>query len=229
MLRLVTNNLPEIPEQIISPVVYYATYDTPISTARFSQLLQEIPGRFREKINRFRRWQDAHANLLGKLLLLHAFKEKHCNATLNDIVYTKYGRPYIINAPDFNISHSGQMVVCAISYNGRIGIDIERCVPISIGDFQKQFSPTEWNNIEQSSPQEPLFYRYWTIKEAILKADGRGISTSLDSLDVTDGATIHFNGQPWYVSSVDHFEHYICHIATDVHHQQYSVRKVSFS
>ncbi|NLR57656.1 4'-phosphopantetheinyl transferase superfamily protein [Chitinophaga polysaccharea] len=217
-----------MPDPIISPAVYYTTYHTPLPTARFSQLLQEIPAHFREKISRFRRWQDAHANLLGKLLLLHALKGNHCNATLNDIVYTKYGRPYIVNAPDFNISHSSEIVVCAINCNGRIGIDLERCTPISISDFRRQFSPAEWTNIEQSTPREALFYKYWTIKEAILKADGRGIFTSLDTLDVTNGPAFLLDGQTWYITPISHFEHYICHIATNMHHQQYTIQKVSF-
>lgn len=224
-----TDSLPPITDLAIFPVIYYTSYTTPFSAARFSQLLAEIPERFREKTGRFRRWQDAHADLLGKHLLLHAFKAHNCKATLNDIAYTKYGRPFVADTPDFNISHSGEMVVCSISPIGRIGIDIEQNAPIAVADFRNQFSPEEWRNIEQANPQEPIFYKYWTIKEAILKADGRGIFQSLDTLHVADSNTIPLDDQQWHITAIGHFEKYICHIATDIPHQQYILRKVSFA
>ncbi len=72
---------------------------------------------------------------------------------------------------DFNISHSNHFVVCAISTNCKIGIDIEQIKPTSLFDFKDRFSEEEWKIILTSDNTYFWFYYYWTAKEAAIKAD----------------------------------------------------------
>jgi 4'-phosphopantetheinyl transferase len=223
-----TNTLFTMSTQQLSPVIYYTYYDMPLPTARFSQLLQKIPEGMREGIGKFRRWEDAHASLFGKLLLLHALAGQNCEHAINDIAYTNFGRPYIPDMPDFSISHSGHLVVCAVNPTGRIGIDVELHAPIQVAEFCNQFSAEEWGNIQKASHPEPVFYKYWTKKEAILKADGKGIYLSLSTLNVAENEVAFLDGREWHVNTVDSFENYSCHFVSDTKQHQHTLRRLDF-
>ncbi len=54
--------------------IYFATYPMPLPTAGFQALLEQLPAYMQRKITQLRRWEDAHASLLGKHLLLKALK-----------------------------------------------------------------------------------------------------------------------------------------------------------
>ena len=83
---------------------------------------------------RYRRWQDKQAYLLGKLLLAkHLANSGYDLKLLKDVCYTKFNRPYLkINQVDFNISHSGDFVICAFSIDQMVGIDIEKFQSIDL-------------------------------------------------------------------------------------------------
>ena len=100
----------------------------------------------------------------------------------------KYGRPYI-EAPksdaslDFNISHSAGMIVCLIGRERRFGVDVEviggRCRMLDIAE--RFFSRCEAAELKALQPplQAERFCDYWTLKEAYIKARGRGLSIPL--------------------------------------------------
>lgn len=101
---------------------------------------------------------------------------------------SRHGRPELArDVTDqpvrFNLSHTGDLAVCAVTLGHDIGVDVEhleRPVNLSIADrfFSKQeadvFSRTE------ASLKQPLFFRFWTLKEAYAKATGRGLGIGLD-------------------------------------------------
>ena len=153
----------------------------------FQALLGRLPGVMQQKILRFRRWQDAYGSLLGKLLLQTAMKKAGLPGDLNGLLVSAYGRPYWAAGPDFNISHSGTRVACVLSLQGRVGIDLELCADLSIGDFQSQFTAAEWATITGSETPLLTFYRYWTAKESLIKADGRGLQIPLDGIEIGGG------------------------------------------
>jgi 4'-phosphopantetheinyl transferase len=98
-----------------------------------------------------------------------------------------HGRPYIANpATDlhFNLSHSSEWVVCAVSRIPVIGIDIERCnrnVEV-LRLARRFFSPREYRDVLARADEERKhrFFDYWTLKESYIKARGEGISLGLD-------------------------------------------------
>ncbi len=120
--------------------------------------------------------------------LLGAYLDE--NAAKLKFEYTSYGKPYLPNKNlNFNISHSGDMVVCAFVVGLQIGVDIEKIKQ----DFdvlelaQKFFSKREIEVLEKQ-PKEDLaraFYRCWTRKEAFIKAEGSGLSFPLNKFAVS--------------------------------------------
>jgi len=164
-------------------ILYYKNFSRPLSPQSFERYLNIIPNQFAIRIRNFKKWQDAHTCLFGKLLLLKGVSDFNIKKSLHDIKYNKYGRPYFDHGLiDFNISHSGSSVVCAVSDEGIIGVDIEEIHPIEIAGLYNQFRPEEWAIIMSSNDKYSQFYTYWTQKEAAIKADGRGLNIPLTNV-----------------------------------------------
>ena len=98
--------------------------------------------------------------------------------------YEARGKPFLEqnlheNKLSFIVSHSQNLALYAVSLNNSIGVDLE-CISSTtdvVSLAQRFFSPSEFAVIE-SAPQEQqhqLFFRYWTCKEAYLKATGTGL------------------------------------------------------
>jgi 4'-phosphopantetheinyl transferase len=196
-------------------LLYSTEFPGPLPEASFHRLLGQLPAVLQPKILRYRRWQDAHANLLGKHLLRLALGKRGSPARLDDLLYTPQDKPYFPAGPHFNISHSGNRVVCLLGAEGRVGIDIEAITPISFGDFQTQFTPKEWIAIQDSPDPITAFYRFWTAKESLIKADGRGLQIPLLDLDVTEDRPILLDGATWTFRPLHLFPGYACHIAIE--------------
>ncbi len=98
----------------------------------------------------------------------------------------EHGKPYLADYPElvFNLSHSAGTMVLAVGWNCRLGVDIECCKSRSgmAGLVDKCFGIEEiayWSRLPEAQ-KIPEFYRYWTRKEAFVKATGRGIALGLD-------------------------------------------------
>lgn len=176
----------------------------------FDFYLSKLPFRMREKIMKFKRWQDAQASLLGIYLILNNILNGDIHKLI-DIEYNKYGKPFIVGFPNFNISHSGNIVVF-VSSEYKVGIDIELVKDIDIDDFKLQMTNTEWNKIELSLNKTTAFYEYWTQKEAVIKANGKGLSIPLKSFEINEGLTL-IEEEKFYVKKVPIDQNYICHLA----------------
>lgn len=145
---------------------------------------------FQDKIRRYRRWQDAQLSLLGRFLLAKGMEQMNCVFEESDIKHTSFGKPYFNrNAVNFNISHSGNIVICVLTNIGDIGIDIEKIIPVKVLDFKSQMNNNEWELINGSKDVKKSFFNYWTQKEAVIKTKGKGLSTPLKSFEVTNNKT----------------------------------------
>jgi 4'-phosphopantetheinyl transferase len=89
----------------------------------------------------------------------------------------------------FNVSHAGRWILIGLSQDGRIGVDVERLRPMADleGIAARFFAPGEIGVMSALPEEERLdaFFTCWTRKEAFIKADGTGLSLSLDSFEVT--------------------------------------------
>ncbi len=104
--------------------------------------------------------------------------------------YAKHGKPRLVMdgpAPFFNLSHSGNRAVLAVSRSVDVGVDIERIRPVERGLARRFFSAAEVAALEALPSDQWLdgFFRCWTRKEAVLKALGVGFSMNLASFDVS--------------------------------------------
>ena len=97
-----------------------------------------------------------------------------------------HGKPFAVVAGKrsgvaFNVSHSISHGLIAFAPSGRLGIDVEERVPKQSLDslIESVMGAEEQSQLASQDGRErlELFYRFWTFKEALIKALGTGFST----------------------------------------------------
>lgn len=143
---------------------------------------------------------------------------------VSEIAYTEYGRPYLSIPLNFSISHSDILVYCGITQHVRIGVDVEKIRDIDICEFDDQFNDWELQAINGASDKYKEFFRYWTIKEALVKADGRGLSLDLKNIKVDN--VVMLDKSVWFVRPIESSPDYMAHLASDSPIDQLIYKKV---
>jgi 4'-phosphopantetheinyl transferase len=123
-----------------------------------------------------------------------------------------HGRPSLIDAPcDFSVSASGGTAVIAVA-DHRVGVDLEVVPPAGSASMiipGRALTTGESVLVASLSPpdQERMFLRMWAIKEAVLKAEGSGLSIEPNLVDTTAVATnsvgqVSLAGHRWSVRTI---------------------------
>ncbi len=121
------------------------------------------------------------------------------------------GKPALIDSRIlFNLSHSRDLAMCAISSCIPVGIDLEYIREgIHVLEISEEFfAPGEFSRIValRGREQSEQFFRIWTAKEAYLKATGEGLSRAADSFELNFdeyGSPCGVRNQfEWYLSEI---------------------------
>jgi 4'-phosphopantetheinyl transferase len=148
--------------------------------------------------------------LLGRVLLrvaLSSYDRSVAPASWN-FTHNDYGKPSICDEQNraslyFNLSHSAEKVVLAVSHFKDIGVDVE-CArkPRRIAAIaQRYFSDKEAAQLLKlpEDQQQLRFYDLWTLKEAYIKACGMGLAIPLQHFSYgfagNDGLTVEFDAR----------------------------------
>ncbi len=107
--------------------------------------------------------------------------------------YGAYGKPALdrLHESDisFNLSHSGDIAMCALGRGTDIGVDIEQRQPFpdAATVVERFFSPREQAIFRAVPPHERslAFLLGWTRKEAYVKGCGTGFNSSMAAVEVT--------------------------------------------
>ena len=174
-----------------------------------------LTGEELKKSERFVRGQDKHSFLASSVM-----KKIHRGHYLGrepksvEFEVNEFNKPKIRNQENihFNTSHSGDWLVFIFS-NNPCGIDIERNNHgfdySSI--LEMSFHPDEIDFIQKSIQPINEFFKIWTIKESILKAEGTGLMDNLNELNtLQDFAKLPSNTDTWYTKSLLIEEDYWC-------------------
>ena len=164
--------------------IYYADTALLKNDEVFARFYREVGDDRRAKIDRMARRADKERSLAAGIVLMNALNTEGGSEAIHwEICEDEYGKPYIPGRNDlfFNLSHSGDYVMCAVS-DLPIGCDVQEienkdCRMIA----NRFFHPNEARAIGDDSL---LFTRVWALKESFVKATGRGMSTELSSFTV---------------------------------------------
>ncbi|WP_343685743.1 4'-phosphopantetheinyl transferase family protein [Chryseobacterium gleum] len=166
-----------------------------------------------QAILKYRRWQDAQLSLLGKVLLQYGVKTYYNIADI-EVGILPNKKPYLKGQQlHFNISHSKDMVVCAIAQYP-LGIDVECNDPkISYQDYIFQMTARELVEIQNTEDKIKGFFTYWTRKEAVIKAHGAGMMIPLESFEIANNECV-IEGEKFFTREIFIHEGYHGYIAS---------------
>ncbi len=175
--------------------------------------LSQLPENHQKRVTKFRFSKDKQASLLGKLLLKNVLDTFFPKISLNDIKYTEYKKPYIEEEFSFNISHSGDYVLLAYALSKiPIGVDIEKMdEKMEVESFNSILTFEEKSRIKKSKIPYKTFYDIWTIKEAVSKADGRGLHFPLQEIQIKEDY-INMEQNTWFYKKMKIASTYNCHV-----------------
>lgn len=153
------------------------------SNEPLSKMLERLPQIWRKDIL----LEEEKLNQLTKVYsrtMLQILMDKHqvYNYKIN---HTFWDKPYIEGSFSFSISHSKNLIVVAAGHIKTLGIDVESYKPISVEELSGCFSPAEQDIICQDISPARKIIHYWCCKEAVLKADGRGLSVPMDKVAIS--------------------------------------------
>ncbi len=125
--------------------------------------------------------------------------------------YADHGKPYLDQVSlQFNLSHSDEMAVIALTEEYPIGVDIEK-ISTTYNDAvaKRFFSESEYSQLIELPPDQRItaFYRIWSRKEAIIKALGEGLRFPLSQFSVSIKTEIesivldHHGMTTWHLES----------------------------
>jgi 4'-phosphopantetheinyl transferase len=133
-----------------------------------------------------RRYLASHANLRRLL-------GGYAGCAPQELCFTEneFGKPRLVDAVGghlhFNLSHSEDVGLLAVTRAGELGADVECVREIEPEVAEAHFSRSEMAELNKLKDSQWLegFFRCWTRKEAILKAEGCGLNLPLDGFDVS--------------------------------------------
>lgn len=154
--------------------------DHVVDVDRFSQ--DYLSDEERERVRAYRSRETAERYVVTRSLVRCVLSEALGVAPAEvPVIRTGTGKP-VVSGVHFNVSHSGDLVLVAVSGEREVGIDLERRreVPRVEALIERWFTRDEREDvgrrIANGAELSEAFLRVWSFKEARLKALGVGIS-----------------------------------------------------
>jgi len=165
-------------------------------------LSDEEKARMAQKVSRALQVQCLLSFALRRKFLSEALS---CSPSSLQFGMTEKEKPFLLSQRvHFNVSHSDDYWAIAIDFFSPVGIDVEWTKrPVeALSLAERFFNPTENEMLKQAADPLPLFWKFWTAKEALLKASGEGI-VGLPHAQLklnTEGQCVSVN-MPWELFS----------------------------
>jgi 4'-phosphopantetheinyl transferase len=184
-----------------------------VGPEQYASLAQSLCADEQARADRFKFERDRRRYTVGRGTLRNILASYiGCRAEQIRFAYGPHGKPTLANAAreqiEFNASGSEDLAVCAVTVGRSVGVDIEFCRPITDNSFLDQcLTAAERKALSALEPDRQLaaFYRLWTLKEALLKATGDGLSRPMTTVEfditITADSSARLVGDPDLVSA----------------------------
>jgi 4'-phosphopantetheinyl transferase len=195
MLWLEPAHHPHLPDDALH--IWRATLDgQPVAVAQCAALLSSDE---QARADRFVFAPDRDRYTLARGLLRHLLAQYVGGAPAAlRFAYTPHGKPFLVGLPpqqqiQFNVAHSGDIVLIAVCKARRVGVDVERARANL--DYRalapSVFAQSELATLAALADEagRAAFFEIWACKEAFVKAIGEGLSYPLASFSVSLAAT----------------------------------------
>lgn len=150
------------------------------------QLLKSVSSQRQEKIMRYIFEADKKLSLYAALLTRLSLSLA-TGIPASELIFSieNNKKPLLLSTSDyqFNLSHTKGFILCGISNDGMLGVDVEKNVSAPIEVMEQVFHSEEIQYVKNalSSERNIRFYKVWTRKEAYIKKLGTGLTYGLKS------------------------------------------------
>lgn len=147
-------------------------------------------------------------NYLAARVLCRATLSRYTGANPSAWRFGKglHDKPTLVEPADFqslrfNLTHTNGLVIFAVTRAGDVGVDVEdTSQPVDASLLARHFlSPRQQQRLAALAPQERAasFFEQWVLKEAFVKATGKGLAATCERLTVeqrNDGRPVPLEG-----------------------------------
>lgn len=131
--------------------------------------------------------------LFGRIFLRQVLS-KYGNFSCSDLVFGrgKHGKPFIVCPEEaasvrFSLSHTKDLFLCAVTTRAFVGVDgeyIKNDPAAAVKLAKRFFPPEEAACLEKLDDKDKvfLFYAFWTLREAFVKAEGKSLFSHADAV-----------------------------------------------
>ena len=159
-------------------------------------LLESVSEAQKTKALKFKNEPDQIRSLASSYLMNKLSKEP--------LQFSDMGKPFYQNGPYFNVSHSGQYIVMAVS-NKEVGVDIEENNDKDMSALIRIFNEAEAKMIKEHAD----FYYLWCAKESLIKCIGSSVSKIKEVPALPFNGVKSFKGQDYYCKTFIEDKHII--------------------
>ena len=170
--------------------------DTDLGKKHFRFLLENVSVGQKEKALRYANEIDQIRSLLSSYLKNQLSRE--------ELLKNENGKPYFLNGPYFNISHSGRYVLMAVS-TAEIGVDIEEIKNKDMSSLVRIFNEAEAKMIKEHSD----FYYLWCAKESLIKCMGLSVGKVREIPSLPLNGLKTFKGKDYQCKSFIYDKHIV--------------------
>lgn len=160
-----------------------------VTAATIATLMPRLTPDERVRRDRYVREEDRHAFVVTRALVRDVLSQ-HGPSTPEAwrFATNAHGCPSVVDAQagsprlEFNVSHTAGLVAMAAVRGHRVGVDVEDARRVVREDLAGRFfAPAEVSDLRglPVAEQPRVFFDYWTLKEAYIKARGMGLAIPL--------------------------------------------------
>ncbi|MGE3296215.1 MAG: 4'-phosphopantetheinyl transferase superfamily protein [Porticoccaceae bacterium] len=216
-------NLPGLPQR---PYRSFAGGAVQLWLARVGECLEVLERHGQARLSdaerahcaRFADPADRHRVLLARLLLRRALSHGYPLAPADwRFAQDHQGKPALAWPAlpvTFNLSHSGDVVICALGRHCDLGVDVERVAPRErlLALARRFFSADEYARLGglAGAAQCEVFYDIWTAREAYFKALGCGLAGFSDPESSAVAVATALGWQWWRVAEIPDYRIALC-------------------
>jgi len=162
-----------------------------------------------DRANKYHFQKDKNRFIICRAFL-KIFLAGYLKVSIDELIFDQDSnkKPFLSSHPSvhFNVSHSSDYALIIISKH-TVGVDIEYInLNFEFNEvLSNVFNDSEMDQIQKSDNSRENFYKFWTRKESIVKAIGKGIDDDITKISVTDGT----HSVP--SSIVENYQHIHCY------------------
>lgn len=212
--------------QLEANEIHVWSADLTMATLQNENALSLLSDDERERAFRFR-FQKHQRRYIAARSALRQILSTYLKIAPQEIVfgYAEHQKPFLQfprQTPiQFNLAHSHELAVYAITMHHPVGIDVEKIKTTEYKELSKRFFSKKENDYLQklSGEEQALtFFRIWSRKEAVIKAIGKGLSIPLSSFTVAGNdvsETLLLEDSQWSLVPIALNSDYACALASN--------------